>query len=128
MTRFRKNRVAELIREVISDMVRLKIKDPRVAGVTITEVSMSADLKSAKVFFATLADGQVETHTAGLVAAEGFIRRELRRELNLKYIPHLSFVYDSAFDNFDRINRLLKGIHDSLTRDDHQDSGNPENR
>jgi ribosome-binding factor A len=126
MTRFRKDRVAELMRQVISDLVASRVKDPRVAGVTITEVRMSPDLKSAWVYFGTLADGKAEAHMKGLVAAEGFIRRELRRELDLKYIPQLFFEYDSSFDNFDRINRLLKGLHDSEERDDRPDSGSPE--
>lgn len=126
MTRFRKDRVAELVRQVIADLMVLKIKDPRVAGVTITEVRMSPDLKSAWIYFGTLADGKVEAHMQGLRAAEGFIRRELRRELDLKYIPQLFFEYDSSFDNFDRINRLLKDIHESDKRDDQPDSGTRE--
>lgn len=112
MTRFRKNRVAELIREVISDIILYKVKDPRVQGVTITEVQMAADLKSAKVYFSSLADGKVQIHQEGLQAAEKFIRHQLRMELDLKYIPTLSFSYDESFDNFARINRLLRGIEE----------------
>jgi len=107
---FRKNRVAELIRQVISDIIVFKIKDPRVQGVTITDVVMAADLKSAKVYFCSLADGRDEIHKAGLEAAEGFIRRHLRLELDLKYIPRLSFFYDTSFDTYDRVRRILKGL------------------
>jgi len=110
MTRFRKNRVAELIREVISDIIRFKIKDPRVQGITITEVLMSSDLKSARVYFNSLADGRSELHKQGLEKASGFIRRQLRLELDLKYIPALSFFYDTSFDNFARINKILKEL------------------
>jgi len=110
MTSFRKDRVAELIRQAISDIVVHRIKDPRVQGVTITEVLMSADLKSARVYFSCLADGQDEFHKSGLSSAEGFIRRELRRELDLKYIPELSFFYDTAFDHSSRISQLLREI------------------
>ncbi len=110
MPKFRKDRVAELIRQAIADIVVLKIKDPRVMGVTITEVSMSADLKSARVFFACLADGKPEAHQEGLTSAEGFIRRELRKELDLRYIPALSFEYDTSFDHSIRIHAILKEI------------------
>jgi ribosome-binding factor A len=110
MTKFRKNRVAELLRQAISDIVVLRIKDPRVQGITITEVQMSADLKSARVYFSSLTDGQTELHLQGLAAAEGFIRRQLRSELDLKYIPALAFFYDTSFDNFYRINKILKEI------------------
>ncbi len=59
MTNFRKNRVADLVREVVSDIIRDDIKDPRVQGVTITEVKMSADLKLARIYFSCLADGNM---------------------------------------------------------------------
>lgn len=110
MTRFRKNRVAGLLQEAISEIITLKIKDPRVQGVTVTEVKMSGDLKSATVYFSSLADGKAEDHKKGLENAAGYIRRLLREELSLKYIPELSFFYDTAFDNFARINKLLKKI------------------
>lgn len=110
MPQFRKNRVAELLRQAIADIIILKIKDPRVQGVTITEVRMAADLKSARVYFSSLNDGLVENHQRGLDAAEGYIRRQLREQLDLKYIPALSFFYDTSFDNFHRINTLLKDM------------------
>ncbi len=118
MSRFRLNRVAELVRQTISDIVLHRIKDPRVQGITITEVRMAGDLKSAAVYFSSLDDGKSELHREGLAAAEGFIRRQLRQELDLKYIPALSFFYDSSFDNFARIDRILKGLQDSETADD----------
>lgn len=118
MTRFRKDRVAELIREVISDLILYKIKDPRVQGVTITEVRMAGDLKSAVVFFCGLGDEQNDRHKNGLEAAAGFIRRGLRLELDLKYIPQLSFVYDTAFDNYARIDGILKELSGATDEDD----------
>lgn len=111
MANFRKDRVGELIREVISDIVKRKIKDPRVEGVTITEVRMSGDLKSATVYFGSLADGKGDLHKEGLERAAGFIRREIGREVDLRYIPQLSFFYDTAFDNFSHINKILKGLN-----------------
>jgi len=110
MTSHRKHRVAELLRQAISDIVVHRIKDPRVQGITITDVQMSADLKSARVYFSSLTDGKMDLHLKGLNAAEGFIRRELRIELDLKYIPALAFFYDTSFDNFSRINKILKEI------------------
>lgn len=118
MAKFRKDRVAELIRQAIADMIVLKIKDPRVQGVTITEVRMTADLKTAKVYFSSLTDGKDATHLEGLVASEGFIRRQLRSQLDLKYIPQLVFFYDSSFDNFARINKLLKEIDSTSASED----------
>ncbi|HTY22318.1 MAG TPA: 30S ribosome-binding factor RbfA [Desulfomonilaceae bacterium] len=118
MTRFRKDRVAELIHQVIADLLVSKIKDPRVQGVTITDVVLSSDLKSARVYFCSLNNEQSVTHQRGLEAAEGFIRRQLRLELDLKYIPQLSFFYDTAFDNSARISRLLKDLAAPAADDD----------
>ncbi len=111
MPSFRKKRVQELIRETISDLILKNVKDPRVQGVTITEVRMSQDLKIANVYFSSLADGQNERRLDGLNAAEGFIRMQLKKELSLKYIPQLKFHYDTAFDNFAKINQILKDIN-----------------
>ena len=121
MARFRKDRVSELVLQVISDIVRLKIKDPRVQGITVTQVQMSADLKSARVYFSSLTDGKAEDHRRGLEAASGFIRHQLRQELDLKYIPELSFYYDTSFDNFSRINRILKDLGVPESEDAPQD-------
>ncbi len=118
MASFRKSRVAELLRQAISDLVVRRIKDPRVQGITITEVRMSEDLKSATVYFSSLTDGKAESHKKGLENAGGFIRRQLRQELDLKYIPELSFFYDTSFDNFSRINKLLREIVPPETKDE----------
>lgn len=113
MPNFRKQRVSELLKQTISDIIGQDIKDPRVQGVTITDVVMSPDLKSAKVFFSSLNDGKVDLHTEGLSKAEGFIRRRLKEELDLKYIPLLTFFYDSSFDYSDKISKLIKDIEPS---------------
>jgi ribosome-binding factor A len=110
--------VAGLIREVISEIVTLRIKDPRVQGVTITYVDMSPDLKAAKVYFSSLADGMDQMHREGLYSAQGFIRRELRKELDLKYIPELSFFYDSSFDHSFKISKILKELELTTPQDD----------
>ncbi|MCL5125117.1 MAG: 30S ribosome-binding factor RbfA [Deltaproteobacteria bacterium] len=110
MPQFRKERVSELLKQTISDILTHDIKDPRTLGVTITEVLMSSDLKSARVFFSSLADGEIEAHLKGLGKAEGFIRHRLREELDLKYIPTLTFFYDSSFDHSVKIAKILKEI------------------
>jgi ribosome-binding factor A len=94
-----------------------------VEGVTITHVDMAADLKSARVYFASLADGKTELHKQGLEAAAGFLRHALRLELDLKYIPTLSFLYDTSFDHYDRIDQTLKRLKHTEEMDDRDHSG-----
>ncbi len=118
MARFRKDRVAELIRQVISDLILYKIKDPRVQGITITEVRMAGDLKSAAIYFCSLDDGKSDMHKEGLEAASGYIRRGLGSELDLRYIPQLSFHYDTSFDHYARIDTILKGLAEPQDEDD----------
>ena len=122
MSRFRKDRVAELLREVISDIIRTKIKDPRVQGVTITDVEMTADLKAARVYYCGLGDEENKSRQDGLEAAQGFIRHNIRSELDLKYIPQLTFFYDTSFDTYARINGILKDLEQSRTDDDSENS------
>jgi ribosome-binding factor A len=84
--------------------------------VTITEVLLSPDLKSARIYYCGLSEEKNEAHQNGLEAAEGFIRGQLRMELDLKYIPQLSFFYDTAFDHSARITKILKDL--SVKEDD----------
>lgn len=110
MTSYRKRRVEELLLQSIAELLILKIKDPRVNGVTITEVSMSADFKSARVYFGCMGDNRRQDHQRGLESAEPFLRKQLRESLDLKYIPHLTFHYDTAFDNSMRIQTILREL------------------
>ncbi len=117
MPPFRKERVSELLKQTISDILTHDIKDPRISDVTITDVLMSHDLKSARVFFSSLTDGRIKEHSKGLANAEGFIRHRLKEELDLKYIPILTFFYDSSFDHSVKISKLLKEIESTTVNE-----------
>ncbi|QTA93390.1 30S ribosome-binding factor RbfA [Desulfonema magnum] len=110
----RADRVGGLIQETLSDILRKKIKDPRLDMTVITGVEMSADLKNARIFFSTSAgseDRQKEV-AAGFQSAMGYIRRTLARELELRYMPTLKFYYDTSFDYGAHIDNVLKKIED----------------
>lgn len=113
----RSDRVADLIHKEIADLVFRRVKDPRVLNVTITGVEVSADLQHARVFYCVMG-GAIEedvkrSAAAGLEKAKGFIRQELGRRLRLRYIPQLDFAYDTSFEYGDRIERLLKELHEN---------------
>jgi len=106
MTR-RSERISKLIRQEISGLLKREVNDPRLSElISVTEVSLSPDLKYAKIFVSILGD---ETNKrdmlAGFNAASGFLRRELTSRLKMRYIPQLSFHYD---DSIERGARLLK--------------------
>jgi ribosome-binding factor A len=107
----RATRVADQIRMEIADILMRKAKDPRVGLVTVTDVELSNDLRLAHVYVTTLEEGQCEADAfAGLSKAVGFIRAELGRRLNLRYIPELIFKKDISGRRGDRVLALLEGL------------------
>ncbi len=109
----RAERVADLIRMEVADILARKTKDPRVGFMTVTGVDLSPDLRVAKVFVTTLQEGQEEEKALeGLTHALGFIRAELGRRLTLRYIPELKFCRDISEQRGNRIDQLLDSLHD----------------
>ena len=101
-------RINQLLREELSRLVRVEIKDPRVRSVTITRVDATQDLSYADVYVRTLTeDAPVEDAISGLESAEGFVRRRLGRELHLRRIPDFRFHADRALEHVQRIESLL---------------------
>lgn len=108
----RADRVAELIRTELADLILKQVRDPRIGSVTITGVKVMDDLRTAKIFFVEMGkDTCSESVQVGLGKAAGFLRRELGRRLQLRYAPELLFVYDPSFAYGNRIESLLAEIH-----------------
>ena len=112
MTSFsRAERVSGLIQEVLSDLLKKSIHDPRLQMATITKVKMSPDLKLARIYFSIYGDNKKSEDAAnGFESARGFIKRILARKLGLRYMPDLKFFYDDTFDYGLHIDQLLKKI------------------
>jgi ribosome-binding factor A len=105
----RSDRVGDLIVELISELLSREIRDPRVRGVTITGAKVTKDLKLARVFFNLLGGGEDRDNVlAGLRSASGFIRSRVGKELKLKFVPAIEFIYDETEDQAQRIAELLK--------------------
>lgn len=101
-------RVNQLLLEELASLLRKESKDPRVSTVTITGVETTSDLKHADVFVRTLGGAvPVDEAIAGLESAEGFLRRQLGRNLHLRRIPELRFVADHTLEHARRIEDLL---------------------
>lgn len=105
-------RVNNLIRREISELIQRQVKDPRLdAFVTVTAVATSPDLKYAKVFVSCISGKQEEEKILSvLTAASGFLRKELAMNLKLRRIPELSFHWDDSIEHGDRILRLLDQV------------------
>ena len=86
------------VQKVLADIIRGQIKDPRINPVTsVVAVEVSPDLKNAKVWISTLGDEKAREDTlAGLNSAEGYIRNQLAKEINLRNTPQITFVMDQS--------------------------------
>jgi len=105
----RMRRVDAAVRQVLADAIAEELKDPRVGFVTVTNVTTSPDLRSARVFVTVLGDGdRRERSLAGLRHAHGYLQGRIAAELELKRTPTLEFVYDETTDRALRVERLLR--------------------
>ncbi|MFC1969284.1 30S ribosome-binding factor RbfA [Chloroflexota bacterium] len=112
---YRIDRINNLIRQELSELLHRQVKDPRLGGfITVTSVSTSADLKYAKVYVSQL-DTQANRQDvlSTLSTAAGFFRREMTKSLRLRRIPELSFHWD---DSIERAARILD-LMDQLDQD-----------
>ena len=107
----RADRVAGQVQKIISDLLRRSIRDPRLASTTITSVNMTADLRIAKVYYTSEEGGDnAKAAGEGFQSAIGFLKRQMARELKLKYMPELQFYYDESIDYGQHIDQLLNKL------------------
>ncbi len=107
----RRARLTEAMRETLSELLLTGTKDPRLAGVVVSAVELSGDLKIAKAYFSVIGDEERERQAAdGFAQARGFLRREIGRRLRLHNPPALEFLRDKGFERADRVQRILDEI------------------
>jgi len=95
----RSDKVADLIRKEVSDLLMTSVKDPRIGFVTVTRVAVSNDCRQAKVYFSVMGTAQEQQRAVqGLASATGFVRRELGRRISLRYTPEILFQFDPSVE------------------------------
>jgi ribosome-binding factor A len=108
----RADRVADMIKIEIADLLLKQVRDPRIGSVTITGVKVTDDLRTARIFFVEMGKDACSAEVrTGLGKATGFLRRELGRRLKLRHVPEILFTYDPSFAYGGRIDALLIEIH-----------------
>jgi ribosome-binding factor A len=106
----RKERLGAQILRVLSELLRFEIKDPGLAGVSLTAVDLSRDLSIAKVFFSMLnPDDDPAPALEGLDRASGYLRGKLGHSLKIRHVPELRFVHDDSVAHGIEISRLIDG-------------------
>ncbi len=107
----RQLRVGEMIRHAFADiLIRSAIADPELQGkpITVTEVKVSPDLRNAAIYVLPFGGGDRQALTAALARHQRFLRGELAKRVDLKYMPNLSFQIDETFDEAERIDAILR--------------------
>ena len=107
----RSDRVGDLLLELISQLLTKEVSDPRIGPITLTGAEVSKDLRHARIFFSLLGDERRRTEAlSGLKSATGFIRAKIAKELKLRFVPTIEFVFDETQDQAQRIEDLLKQV------------------
>jgi ribosome-binding factor A len=92
-------------------MIARELRDPGVGFVTVTRVTVSADLQHARVFYTSLGDATAKKNTArALERAEGFMRGQIGKRLRLRRAPEIHFEFDGSIGHQDRVEQLLREI------------------
>ncbi len=108
MSKIRQERTADHIQIILSELFLHAVSDPRLAGVTITQVLLDRELLHANVYVNALGDETREAEVmAGLESAGGFLRREVAQRLDLRAAPILRFHWDPSLRYADEVNALL---------------------
>jgi ribosome-binding factor A len=108
MSKVRQQRTAEQIRILLSELFQRQLSDPRLQGLTLTEVTIDRELQYADIYVNALGDeSRQEEVLAALAKANGYLRRELAGRLRLRTVPVLHFHWDPSLARAEHISRLL---------------------
>ena len=104
----RPDRLAESLKEEISEVVSFELDDPRIETVTVTDVNVASDLRDAKVYVLVRgSEREIGQALASLQHAAPYVRQQVAANLDLRFAPHIHFVRDTAEENAARVGELL---------------------
>ena len=107
----RAQKVAEAVREVVSTVILLELKDPRIQGVTVTHVEMGDDLRQAKIYVSIMGNEQTEKLTLhGLRSAAGYLQTRIASRIQTRYTPVLRFVLDQGVKKSIAMTQLIDKV------------------
>lgn len=114
VTSTRAERIAERIQEELSEILIFQIADPRLKGVSITDVNVDRELAFSDIYFSAL-DGSERAKEIldGFNHARGYLRSELASRITLRTFPKLRFHWDPTFERAERIDQLLASLSET---------------
>jgi ribosome-binding factor A len=114
----RLDRVQRLAKQVLGEAIH-DLKDPRIGFATVTAVRVTPDLQHARVLVSVLGSQEEQEQTMeGLKSAKAHLRSELGRQVRMKYSPDLTFQLDHGPEEAERLESLLRRIHEKEPRED----------
>ncbi len=109
----RQARLGEQIAMEVSDLLRTRVKDPRVGFASITRVEVSGDLRYAKIFVSVMGENEEKKGTIeALSHATGFIRHELAARLTIRFMPEISFKLDHSIEQGAHVLGLIREMEE----------------
>jgi len=107
----RQERAAALIRDVISELIMRRLKDPRIGFVSVVNVEVSRDLSLARIYVSVYGPEEDKEKTMeGLKSAQGLVRSEVSKVLGTRHVPEIQFVLDKGIEHSIKVSRLLSEI------------------
>ncbi len=109
----RAQKVGQVLQQELASIITFELQNPRIGFMTVTEVRVTDDLRTARVYISVLGDdSQRDESLVSLKASVSYLRRELGRRVKLRYVPDLIFCLDDTLDRAERLDRLLRGEDD----------------
>jgi ribosome-binding factor A len=106
----RTRKLGSLLQAELADLLRRRVKDPRLHPITLTGVDVSPDLSMARVYFSVLDENKLPDAQNGFAAAAPFLRSQLASNLRLKTVPRLVAVFDRALRDGAHMESLIRQV------------------
>lgn len=107
----KQGRMSERIRDILSVLLMREVNDPRLEGVTVTDVRLDPELMFATVKVNALGDEERRDEIMqGLARAKGFLRREVASRIRIRNAPELLFRWDEGLERAERVNKIFDGL------------------
>jgi ribosome-binding factor A len=114
VSKLRTQRIAERIREELSEILLQGVSDPRLGGVSVTDVTVDRELAYAEIYISAIeGSSRWPEIKSGLDHASGFLRHELTQRIELRTFPRLRFHWDPTFERAEKIEALFASLHDN---------------
>jgi ribosome-binding factor A len=123
VSKLRAQRIADRVREELSELLIHEISDPRLLGVSVTDVTVDRELSYANIYVSAIEGSERSQEILeGLESAQGFIRRELAQRVELRTFPRLRFHWDPTFERADHIEKLFDSLQNESGSSDEDEA------